>query len=115
MPANEDEARSIFDKAEIHSHASKDDAEKEILEGRSHVYISSLPAVQFLVMNNTDAIDLPLNDPLVGWAEALAVKKGEQELLNFLNTWVTARQTDKWLSTTRAYWFDTMTWAMDDK
>ncbi len=108
-------ARSIFDKAEIHSHASKDDAEKEILEGRSHVYISSLPAVQFLVMNNTDAIDLPLNDPLVGWAEALAVKKGEQELLNFLNAWVTARKADRWLMATREYWFESLEWVEDVK
>lgn len=108
-------ARSIFDKAEIHSHTSKDDAEKEILEGRSHVYISSLPAVQFLVMNNSDAIDLPLNDPLVGWAEALAVKKGEQELLNFLNAWVTSRTADRWLTTTRDYWFESLEWVQDVK
>jgi polar amino acid transport system substrate-binding protein len=106
-------ARSIFDKAEIHSHGNKDDAEKEILEGRAHAYISSLPAVQFLVMNNSDAIDLPLTDPLVGWAEALAVQRGEQELLNFLNAWVTARQADRWLDTTRDYWFSTLDWVED--
>lgn len=106
-------ARSIFDKAEIHSHTSQDDAEKEILEGRAHAYISSLPAVQFLVMNNSDAIDLPLGDPLVGWAEALAVQKGEQELLNFLNAWVTAHQADHWLDTTRDYWFSTLDWLED--
>ena len=108
-------ARSIFDKAEIHSHGNKDDAEKEILEGRAHAYISSLPAVQFLVMNNGDAIDLPLNDPLVGWAEALAVRKGEQELLNFLNAWVTARKADRWLNSTRDYWFESLDWAEDVK
>ena len=108
-------ARSIFDKAEIHSHSNKDDAEKEILEGRAHAYISSLPAVQFLVMNNGDAIDLPLNDPLVGWAEALAVRKGEQELLNFLNAWVTAHKADRWLETTRDYWFESLDWAKDVK
>lgn len=108
-------ARSIFDKAEIHSHANKDDAEKEILEGRSHAYISSLPAVKFLVLNNGDAIDLPLNDPLVGWAEALAVKKGEQELLNFLNAWVTARTADRWLAVTRDYWFESLEWVEDVK
>lgn len=108
-------ARSIFDKAEIHSHSNKDDAEKEILEGRAHAYISSLPAVQFLVMNNGDAIDLPLNDPLVGWAEALAVRKGEQELLNFMNAWVTARKADRWLITTREYWFESLDWAKDVK
>ena len=108
-------ARSIFNKAEIHSHSNKDDAEKEILEGRAHAYISSLPAVQFLVMNNGDAIDLPLNDPLVGWAEALAVRKGEQELLNFLNAWVTAHKADRWLETTRDYWFESLDWAKDVK
>ena len=108
-------ARSIFDKAEIHTHANKDDAEKEILEGKSHAYISSLPAVQFLVINNSDAIDLPLNDPLVGWAEALAVKKGEQELLNFLNAWITARKADRWLTATRDYWFESIEWVEDVK
>ena len=46
------------------------------VEGRAHAYISTLPAVQFVVMNNGDAIDLPLSDPLVGWAEALAVRDG---------------------------------------
>jgi polar amino acid transport system substrate-binding protein len=108
-------ARSIFDKAEIHSHGSKDDAEKEILEGRAHAYISSLPAVKFLVMNNSDAIDLPLSDPLVGWAEALAVRKGEQELLNFLNAWITAHKADRWLNVTRDYWFESLDWTQDVK
>jgi polar amino acid transport system substrate-binding protein len=108
-------ARSIFDKAEIHSHSNKDDAEKEILEGRAHAYISSLPAVQFLVMNNGDAIDIPLNDPLVGWAEALAVQKGEQELLNFLNAWITAHKADRWLNATRDYWFESLDWTKEVK
>jgi len=108
-------ARSIFDKAEIHSHGNKDDAEKEILEGRAHAYISSEPAVQFLVMNNTDAIDVPLSDPLVGWAEALAVQKGEQELLNFLNAWITAHKADRWLDVTRDYWFESLDWTKDVK
>ena len=108
-------ARSIFDKAEIHSHGNKDDAEKEILAGRAHAYVSSLPAVKFLVMNNSDAVDLPLNEPLVGWAEALAVQKGEQELLNFLNAWVTAHKADRWLNATREYWFDSLDWTEEVK
>jgi len=108
-------ARSIFDKAEIHSYANKDDAEKEILEGRAHAYISSLPAVQFLVANNSDAIDIPLSEPLVGWAEALAVRKGEQELLNFLNAWITAHKADRWLTATREYWFESLEWTQEVK
>jgi polar amino acid transport system substrate-binding protein len=108
-------ARSIFDKAEIHSHVNKNGAEEEILAGRAHVYISSLPAVQFLVTNNSDAIDLPLSDPIVGWAEALAEQRGEQELLNFLNAWVAARTADRWVNATREYWFESRDWTQDVK
>ena len=108
-------ARSIFDKAEIHSHGNKDAAEKEILGDRAHVYVSSLPAVQFLATNNSEVIDLPLSDPLVGWAEALAVEKGEQELLNFLNAWVTAHKADRWLDATREYWFESRDWVKEVK
>lgn len=104
-------ARTIFDKAEIHSHSNKDDAEKEILEGRAHAYVTSLPAAQFLVMNNRDVVDLPLSEPLVGWAEALAVQIGQQRLLNFLNAWVTAHKADRWLTSTRDYWFESLEWA----
>ena len=108
-------ARSIFNKAEIHSHTIQADAEKEVLEGRAHAYISTLPAVQFLVANNSNTIDLPLSDPIVGWAEALAVPKGEQEWLNFLNAWVTARKADRWLDATREYWFESREWIKDVK
>lgn len=108
-------ARSVFNKAEIHSHPDKNDAEKDILGGRAHVYISSLPAVKFLVAGNSDVIDLPLADPIVGWAESIAVQKGEQELLNFLNAWVTAHSADRWLNSTREYWFDTRDWTPEVK
>ena len=103
-------ARSIFDKAEIHSHSNKDDAEKEILEGRAHAYVTSLPAAQFLAMNNREVVDLPMSEPLVGWAEALAVQIGQQRLLNFLNAWVTAHEADRWLTATRDYWFESLDW-----
>jgi len=108
-------ARSIFHKAEIHSHGNKDDAEEEILEGRAHAYISSLPAVKFLVTNNSDTVDLPLSDAIVGWAEAMAVQKGEQELLNFLNAWIAAHNADRWLNATREYWFESRDWMQDVK
>jgi polar amino acid transport system substrate-binding protein len=69
--------------------------------------------VRFLALRHPDTIDVPVAAPLVAQSEGLAVARGEQELLNFLNTWVTARQTDKWLPTTRDYWFESMTWALN--
>lgn len=108
-------ARSFFEKAEIRSFSNKDDAEKEILEGRAHAYISTQPAVQFLATSHSETVDLPLSEPIVGWAEAMAVPKGEQELLNFLNAWITAYQADRRLDATRDYWFKSRDWLQDVK
>ena len=66
-----------------------------------------------LALNNPDTVDLPVNEPLLASREAIAIKKGEQELLNFLNAWVTAKQADLWIATTRDYWFETLEWAED--
>ena len=106
-------AETFFDRANIKVFPSSDRAETEVVEGRAHAYLATVPEVNFLAVKNTGDIDVPLAEPLMASSEGLAVKKGEQELLNFLNAWVTARRTDKWLGTARDYWFETMDWAQE--
>ncbi len=106
-------AKTMFASADLKVFATRDEAETEILEGRAHAYLASMPEVQFLTLKHADVVDLPIAEPLIGNSEALAVNKGEQQMLNFLNAWVTARQSDKWLSTTRDYWFTTLDWTKD--
>ncbi len=106
-------AQMMFAGAELKKFSTRDEAEAEILEGRAHAYLASMPETQFLALKHADVVDLPINEPLVANSEALAVKKGEQQLLNFLDAWVTARRSDKWLSTTRDYWFATLDWTKD--
>lgn len=108
-------AEMFFDEASVNTFRSVELAEEQLVKGRAHVYLAGMSEARFLALKHPDIVDIPVGEPLVAQSEGLAVRKGEQELLNFLNTWVTARQTDKWLPTTRAYWFDTMTWAMDDE
>ena len=106
-------AKKLFASAELKLFSTRDEAETEILEGRAHAYLASMPETQFLTLKHADVVDVPISEPLIGNSEALAVKKGEQQMLNFLNAWVTARQSDKWLSTTREYWFTTLDWTKD--
>lgn len=106
-------AETFFDRANIKVFPSSDRAEAEVVEGRAHAYLATVPEVNFLSVKNTGDIDVPLAEPLMASSEGLAVKKGEQELLNFLNAWVTARRTDKWLGTARDYWFETMDWTQE--
>ena len=106
-------APMLLPNATLKSFAVREKAEAEVLAGKAHVYLASLPEAQFLALKNPDVVDIPTDEPLIANSEALAINKGEQELLNFLNAWVTARQADKWLPSTRDYWFKTLDWTDD--
>lgn len=103
-------AQTFFNKANIKVHATSALAEKDVIEARAHAYVATAPEVNFLALKNPLEIDVPMEEPVMASSEGLAVKKGEQELLNFLNSWVVAHQTDKWLSSSRYYWFETLDW-----
>ena len=106
-------SQRFFDKADLKVFANGEIAGAAVVDGEAHAYLGSLTQTKFLAMNNPDEIDLPVNEPLIASREAIAVRKGEQELLNFLNAWVTAKQADLWVATTRDYWFETTKWAKD--
>ena len=106
-------AQTFFDQAIIKVYPTSALAEKDVLEARAHAYVASVPEVNFLALKNVGKIDVPMAEPIMASSEGLAVKKGEQELVNFLDAWVVARQTDKWLTTAHDYWFETIDWVPD--
>ena len=108
-------AGTFFDRAKVKAFATPALAEAEVLEGRAHVYLAGMPAARYLALRASDTIDVPIDKPLLAHSEAFAVRRGEQSLMNFLNSWITAKQTDQWLETTRSYWFEVMGWAADQK
>lgn len=105
----------LFDKAKLKIVSTPAKAGQEVVAGDAHAMVSGAVEARFLALRHGDVVDIPLADPLVGYSEAMAVKKGEQEMLNFLNTWIEARSADKWIETTRNYWFETMEWASEVK
>lgn len=105
--------KTFFNRATIKVFTSAALAGKACVEGEADAYLASLTQTRFLALNNSDKVDLPLKKPLLASKEALAIRKDEQELLNYLNAWVTARQADRWIATTRDYWFGTLDWAED--
>lgn len=107
---SESVARTLFGNATLLVRATGEEAEDDVLEGRAHGYLATLPVVNFFALRHPSRVDVPLAEPLVASSEALAVRKGEQELLNFLDSWVTARTTDKWVNVARDYWFETIEW-----
>lgn len=102
-----------FDNANVKAYATPALAEAEVLEGRAHVYLAGMPAARYLALRASDVVDVPVDKPLLAHSEGIAVRRGEQSLLNFLNAWVTVKKSDGWLGTTRAYWFEEMGWAAE--
>lgn len=107
-------SKTLFNEASVNVFRDKAAAEKEVIEGRAHAYLATMPEIQYLTMKNSGKVDMPVAEPLLANSEGIAVRKGDQELLNFINSWVTARTTDKWIATTRDYWFDSLEWASAD-
>lgn len=103
-------SRTFFPNSQVKVFESAEEAEAELLEDRAHAYLASEPEVNFLALQSRGKVEVPVAEPMMASSEGLAVKRGEQQLLNFLDAWVTAHQTDKWLAAARNYWFATMDW-----
>jgi polar amino acid transport system substrate-binding protein len=84
---------------------------QEVVNGRAHAFLASAPRPHFEVMAHPERLFLPLSEPLVRSAEAMAVRKGDPDFLNFLNNWIFLRMRDGWLEQRHYYWFETRDWA----
>jgi len=106
---------SLFGNATIKLYKTADEASQALIEGDVHALVASAPQPELLALEYPELLDLPLDKPLVTYKAGLAVRKGQQEWLNFLDAWVTARSADKWLSATHDYWFESLEWREAEK
>jgi polar amino acid transport system substrate-binding protein len=108
-------APRLFNKSTIKVFDTAKEAEQAILNGEAHVWLASMPQPEFLALQHPEKVDLPLGKPVLPYKAGFGIKKGEQEWLNFLNAWVTARQADMWLPATHKHWFQSLKWHKESK
>ncbi len=89
-----------------------DDAQSilEVVNGRAHAMVGSVPRPLFASLDNPEALFRPFAQPLVRQADAMAVRKSDPDALNFLDNWIMLRQLDGWLEERQAYWFGAREW-----
>lgn len=102
--------KKLFSQANLKSFNTHEEVKKAILSGELHVWIDSTPIPRYLALEHPDKVDTPLSEPLVSYKAAMAINKNEQELLNYLNAWVTARDADGWISSRHKFWFKSLDW-----
>lgn len=107
---SEDLAKKVFPNAKLDIRKTAKDATSAVVNGSVHAFISSSPVPEFISLKNPNDVDLPLKKPLLTTKEAFAVRKGNQEMLNFLNAWITAHDADGWIESSHKYWFNSLKW-----
>ena len=107
---SEDLAKRIFNKASIIVYKKSNAAEKAIVSGTIHAYLEAKPIPRFIALDHPKKVDVPLSEPLLGTRAGFAINKGDPDFLNFLNSWIVAREADTWLPSTHDYWFKTLKW-----
>ena len=103
-------AKRIFSKASVVAFKKSKEAEEAIVNGKIHAYLEAKPIPRFIALDHPKQVDVPLSEPLLATKTGFAVNKGDPDFLNFLNSWVVAREADTWLPSTHDYWFKTLKW-----
>ena len=103
-------ARKNFPSATIQQFDDDILAFQEVLNGNAEAAVASTPKPEHEVLRNSDRLFIPFDEPLGRGAEAIAIRQGEADALNFFDNWVMLRTEDGWLNERRDYWFRTLDW-----
>ena len=103
--------RAALPQAAIQAYPTLAAAQAALAEGKADALAESSPTPDLLAADAPDRFALIGGEPLTRDAEAFAVRKGEADLLNYLNGWVEIRRRDGFLARTDAYWLTSLDWA----
>lgn len=85
-------------------------AVNEVATGKAHAMVSSMPLPAFRAIEEPDKFFAPLKKPFTTESVAFAIKKGDPDSLNVLDTWVRTATNDGWLESRHQYWFGSQDW-----
>ena len=83
---------------------------QELLTGRAHAVIASAPMPAYQSIKYSDKLFLPLEDNFTKEPIGFALKKGDYDLVNYFNSWITVVDAEGWLAERKHYWFGTQDW-----
>ncbi len=82
-----------------------------LADGKIAAGISASPTPEFVSKNSNGKIYKPFRSALGQLGESFAIRKGDVDFLNFLNTWIRYYEETGWLKRERKYWFENTEWA----
>ena len=103
-------SKDKFPNAQLRQFDDDAQAFQEVLNGNAHAVIAATPKPEYEALRNPDKLYLTFEEPLSRGSEAIAIRHGEFDALNFVDTWIYLRTEDGWLKERRDYWFESLDW-----
>ena len=103
-------AKKYMPKAKLRQFDDESQALQELLNGKAHAMVASAPLPAQQAAKYPEKLFLPLKETFTKEPIAFAVKKGDFDILNFFNNWITIVTAEGWLKERNHYWFRTMDW-----
>ena len=105
-------AARLFPKATLVKVEGDADQLAPVVEGKAHALLVMSPAPRLVVSQAPDKLFLPFDEPLqTTTTTAAAIRKGDADFTNFLNSWLAFRRDDGWLAERQRSWFKSTDWA----
>jgi polar amino acid transport system substrate-binding protein len=101
--------KRVMPKANLRQFDQEPQLYQELLNGNLHAVVASLPKPADQALKYPDklfAITEPFSKELIGFA----VRKGDPDSLNYINSWIRTVETEGWLHERHSYWFNTKEW-----
>lgn len=103
-------ARKSLPKAQHKHFDSEPLCVQELLNGRAAAFVGNAPLPAQLVVDHPGKLYLPFPGEFTREPVAMAVRKGDVDTLNVLDSWITVVEAEGWFAERKRYWFGTKDW-----
>jgi polar amino acid transport system substrate-binding protein len=103
-------AKKHMPKAQFRLFDDQASAYQELLNGKVHATVASLPMPVWKAIEYPDTLFNPIKETFTTEAIGMAIRKGDCDSLTVLNSWITVVRSEGWVQEKRDYWFGTMDW-----
>jgi len=103
-------ANKYFPKAQKRFFDDESQVIQELLNGKVHALLGGAPLPTYQALKYPDKLFLPIKGTITREPIGFAVRKGDFDTLNFLDSWIRVVEAEGWLAERKAYWFDTQEW-----
>ncbi len=103
-------AKTAYPDATLRMFNDEAPAVEEVLSGRAHAFVSTAPLPAMETSRHPDKLCQPFKINSGRAPISFAIRKGDVDTLNVLDTWIRYVEEEGWLEDRRNYWFRSTEW-----